>query len=149
MLINSENPSEEVIAPLVQFFTGIKTLKGKLDLISGIHKSLENEDVILCLPDKNYQAIVDVCLRFCSIEKYQIANEYRTNQRLDASPMKKKIDETLLQNEVTLLVQQSLTLLVNSRTFTSVIIVLLKLLRAALPRDFTKPIAESTLHIYI
>ena len=148
MLISSENPSEEVIIPLLEFFSNIGNQKGKIDLISGIHKSLENQDVILCLPEKNYLAIVDVCLRCCSLEKYQIAKEYRSKIPLDANPIKQKIDETLLQNEVTILLQQSLTLLVNSRTFTNVIIVLLRLLKHALPLDFTQLIPEG-IYIYI
>ena len=128
---------------MIKFFTNLTNNEEKNKFLQGIAQSLENEDVIQCLPSENVQCLMEICLRICSLEKITIANKFKSNSPQNSKQIEGKEGKDLIltfHNEITNQIQESLTILLNSRNFTVIISQLLRILKKSLPEDFNVPL---------
>ena len=135
-LIETENP-EVISKPLLLWYLKNKTSRQKNAMLKSMRSALENEDVLLSLTDLHFQWLIDVFLKLYSLEKvclmkYDNGDDIEDEELFDPSITKENI----------IWVHKSMSSLLNSRDYTVIIKMLLKILRNELPEDFQKELCK-------
>lgn len=126
-----KNVDGQLAAPLIFHYSKIKQEDERIKLITAVRDSLTmNEDVLYALSVDVYKALLNFLLRAFAKEK-----EYLERQSFSVSNIGKSTGGE--QNSITSESQKLVSKLLNSKEFTTSLVVLFQLLRDAMPNDIT------------
>eukprot|EP00831_Metopus_contortus_P054072 TRINITY_DN45492_c0_g1_i1.p1 TRINITY_DN45492_c0_g1~~TRINITY_DN45492_c0_g1_i1.p1 ORF type:complete len:183 (+),score=21.56 TRINITY_DN45492_c0_g1_i1:75-623(+) len=126
-------PERKIAKPIIDYFKKSESMEERVKFSKMFSFSIGNEDLIQTLSQSTLSYLIDACLKMCAIEKQRLA-------------LKEPSCST--SNEVITELQNSLTKLVNSNTFTVTLNILLFILQEYLPIDFTLELTQEQI-IYL
>ena len=94
-------------------------------MLNDINQALMHEDVIRSLSELHFKSLIDCFLKMFSIEKI-------ASTKSSSSLTKENIN----------LIQKNISLLLNSKDYTTIIVSFLQVLKEGLPVDFSKELNE-------
>lgn len=142
-LMYSHDPSAEISQPLKANYTAMKFVEDRKRFVHGVLYALSNEDILSSLEAPVLNAMIDTALYFCVHEKIQSESE----SAFLSDTM--SIGQDL---ELSALLQKLVSVLLDSRDISTLLIILLKSLNSYLPKSFYLPLSVESLHtikIYI
>ena len=101
----------------------------KLEMFQALHQSLQNEDVCCALPEQHFRAMLDLMFKCFAAEKARQEGEA-------------KEDVTRESKETLACLQKTISLLLNSKDYTTCLVSLLQIVRNSLPDDFSAQLKE-------
>lgn len=108
-------------------------------MLNSMTIALENEDVLLSMTDTHFYCLINVFLKFFSLEKvcilkYQSGCDFPDDEEeaFSLEMAKSNIE----------MIQKCISNLLNSKDYTTTIKTLLKIVRLGLPEDFSKEMTE-------
>jgi hypothetical protein len=142
-LMYSQDPAIELSQPLKASYKTMKFVEDRKRFVHGVLYALSNEDILSSLEAPVLSAMIDAALYFCVHEKIQSESEsaflYDTMS----------IGQDL---ELSALLQKLVSVLLDSRDTSILLITLIKSLNSYLPKSFYLPLSVESLHsikIYI
>lgn len=120
-----KNVEGELAKPLIIHYTKLRIQDQRMQMLQALDQALDqNEDVMTALSAPVYQALLNYLL-------WAFAHEKQILENTSISAPNEQAD----QNEVTMLSQQLVSKLLNSKRFTTSLVCLFQLLRDAMPND--------------
>lgn len=123
--MDTEDAPNKISRPLLILFMEQISPSEKHSMLQDIYDALSNEDVIRSLSELHFKSLIDCFLKMFSIEK--IAS-------LKSS--------TSLTKENINLIQKNISLLLNSKDYTTIIVSFIQVCKEGLPQDFSKELNE-------
>ncbi|CAG9325941.1 unnamed protein product [Blepharisma stoltei] len=129
LLLYCNDPNAELLSPLLDTYTQLKTSADKQSLLKSLHTALNQEDILAAMNLFVYKAVLEAVLRFCSLEKF--LSEKSAPQSLLIESLANSQDLELT-NEL----QKIAAVLLEGREPTQVILILFQVLQETIPREF-------------
>jgi len=101
--------------------------------------ALANEDILQSLSEMHCGCLIDVFFKFFSLEKVCMIKYTQGEESLEDSD--DAIDVNIARDNISK-IQKNISNLLNSKDYTTIIKILLKILRNGLPADFEKELTE-------
>lgn len=124
-LLDSDDAPNKISRPLLVLFMEQVSAHEKNAMLSDINQALMNEDVIRSLSELHFKSLIDCFLKMFSIEKI-------ASMKSSSSVTKENIN----------MIQKNISLLLNSKDYTTIIVSFLSVLKEGLPVDFGKELNE-------
>ena len=106
-------------------------------MLISIKSALDNEDVLYLLNDLHFQWLMDVFLKLYSLEKVWLT-KYITG---DHTEDEESFDDAIARENISW-INKNMSNLLNSRDYTAIIKMLLRLLKNELPVEFEKELCK-------
>ena len=106
-------------------------------MLISIKSALDNEDVLYLLNDLHFQWLMDVFLKLYSLEKVWLTKYINGDHTED----EESFDDTISRENISW-INKNMSNLLNSRDYTAIIKMLLRLLKNELPVEFEKELCK-------
>jgi len=127
LLLNSDDNPKLFSESMINHYKGLRSKTDRMEMIQAIKAAMDHEDVMFALTIDVYKCLLNFLLTAFSFEKELIERESIQQQH-----------EREQQNELTQESQRLVSKLLNSKEFTTSLIVLLQLLKQdAMPEDIS------------
>jgi len=139
ILLDAISPPGAISELLCRAFNKKTTLEQRLEFSKGLSKLLESEDILQSIPILNLHNLLDGCIKICVNEKVRVTSNIQNANIKDIVGACNNVISEL---------QNCLTKIVNSHSFTIILCMFVALIKRNLPENFSLELSKEQI-VYI